>query len=156
MRRILLPALCALCLTACEESGPTVDPSTVSTDPPAGALVLEPVFTPHALLGEARHDPDTAGGYQDAWLSERGWEGEVLSVRKSGSMTLITLNMSHISVPGELHVVCETPDPGNVAKGGLARIRGRIDRLEMSSNPAFVGNRFFLDHCKVLSFMKPS
>ncbi|MFG0327217.1 MAG: hypothetical protein ACF8SC_08155 [Phycisphaerales bacterium JB037] len=159
-RSVLVPALVALLVggvaPGCEDEGPAVDPATISTDPPANAAMLPREITPAGVISMTRMGSD----FTHHWVSDPGWDGEVIKTRKSGGILTFSVKMhAATAVGGEFWVICQAPladdTARSVAEGGLARFKGRITQVEFTKDPTLSGDKIHLDHVKVTRFNKP-
>ena len=135
-------------------SGPELAPAQ-PIDPPAGAAYLTDFFgaetPPHTVIKTAREDPSTIGAMVGLWLSDRGWNGEVLAVQETASATRLSLQADHISVPGQIAVICTAPGATDVERRGWAKVRGRIANIVMSTDVLLVPHKIVLEDVTVLA-----
>lgn len=159
-RAILLLALLTLLVgvaaPGCGQEGPAVDPATISTDPPPNAAMLPREITPAGVISMTRMGSD----FTHHWVSDPGWDGEVIKTKKSGGMLTFSVKMhAATAVGGEFWVICQAPladdTARSLAEGGLARFKGRITRVEFTNDPTLSGDKIHLDHVKVTRFNKP-
>ncbi len=153
LSRVLGPSLvsCLLVLGGCEEE--EVDPASLpSTDRPDDAVVLDRSDSPETIVFEVKANPASRAFYIDMWISDRGWQGEVLKVRRKGGMTIFSLRVDDSTVPGDIVIYAEAPGDDLVKVPGLVRIRGRISDVEISDRVDIRPHRVLLDRVKIMRF----
>ncbi|MFG0284310.1 MAG: hypothetical protein ACF8R7_07795 [Phycisphaerales bacterium JB039] len=135
-------------------AGPEL-PAAQPVDPPADAEYVADFFgaetPPHVVIKTAREDPSTIGAMVGLWLSDRGWDGEILGVQETQTGTRLSLQADHISVPGQIAVICNVPGAVDVEKGGWAKVRGSIADIVMSTDVLLVPHKVVLADVTVLA-----
>lgn len=154
-RRLAATAALAIILSACEEEAP-VDPSTLPpTDVPADATILSPEIKADQIVREVAGDRSLEAYYIDQWLPPKGWQGEVLGVKRSGGITRFSVRMDESTVAGDVNAIAEAPLDDLVEAGGLVRFRGRISGVVITNNAPIKAHEIHLDRVSIIRFQKP-
>lgn len=134
-------------------------PAAQPVPPPADARYLEELFGssvgPEVVVRECLGDPAVLGAVRGMWLDSRGWNGEVLGVDEQADVMRISLQADHISVPGQISVICSIPGWVDVQRGGWAKVQGRIADVVPSPDALVQPTKIMLEDVTVLASRPP-
>ncbi len=130
--------------------------------PPPGATFAPP--DPAAVIGSilgVRNPTQrdvTAANWNNQWVPNEGWEGEVVGVTRDYAQGghAIRLSFSTGNVLRDFFVVCYVADNDqDVRKGDRAKVQGRIDKVESLPGPAGTPlNRIVLKSGRLVQLIK--
>lgn len=144
----------SMLLVGCE-GGEPLEPAK-PIHPPAGAQILAEDITPQWILGECRTktgevNEDAFKYYKHAWVSDRGWEGEVTWKEQDGPNTVFAIKIEDPRVPDQIFVRCEMPgEHPDLHMNGFARVKGRVVQLQYPAQAMQGGLRVYLDNVTLL------